>query len=396
LHLRERQSRLCRLAPDEVRFLLDHHRPHLHLAPTPDRHVWQLTTGGVVGVILTPRRRIVISAKIPLRNLFFSFAENLDQDHVEPIDGAQVLDLLAEELARLMDERAVAGLHRDYRETIHQGPYLLGSLDLVAQLRQPAGRKEQLHSRHDAFTSELSCNQVPRTLAAQLAGSPLLGSTVRAQLTQALTGFADLSEVTLTPSVLGDLRSPRLPASYRPLCELCLLLADTLAPSQSAGTTPYPALLISLERWFEQYLRKTIVEAFVNSNLVVKSQHTEHVGDPDLIVRPDLTLEQAGQLRIVIDAKWKRLAQTGPESDDLYQMVSYATLLGCDRAVLVYPGRGRSQAFSFARTSLRLWTCKLDVAGSSHRCRQARARLGQTIHRLLRDDNPSHNDGTFV
>src|SRR5581483_11404436 len=152
-----------------------HHRAHLDLAPGPSRHVWRLTPAGVAGVILTPRRRIVISPKIPVRNLLFLVDDEGDPDLVRPADDSGILDPLAERLARLMSERAAAGLHRDYREISHQGPYLIGQLDLAAQLRQPAGRKDQLHSRHDAFTADLPCNQVPRTLAWALAESPLLG-----------------------------------------------------------------------------------------------------------------------------------------------------------------------------------------------------------------------------
>src|SRR5262245_16882380 len=96
LRLVERRRRRCRLAPDEVRFLLEHHCAHLDLTPTPCRNVWQVTPTGVAGVILTPLRRVVISPKLPLRNVLFLLDPHSEPDDVNtsPSDGEAVIELL--------------------------------------------------------------------------------------------------------------------------------------------------------------------------------------------------------------------------------------------------------------------------------------------------------------
>lgn len=383
LYLRERQKHRCRLAPEEIAFLLDQHRTHFDLAPTPRRHVWDVTPAGVAGVVVTPRRRIVITPKIPLRNFLCLHDAEGAADLVSPENEPGVIDPLAERLAALMRARADAGLHRDYRDAAHEGPYLVGQLDVAAQLRQPVARKDQLHSRHDEFTVDLACNQVPRTLAAALARSPLVSDHVRAALTAALVGWGDVSEVALTAPVLAELRSPRLPGSYRALADLCLLLADAVVPSTDSGVTSAPAILVSMERWFEQYLTKTIVDAFADSPAKVHVQQTRVVGEPDVSVRPDVTLTCQAGPRVVVDAKWKRLAESGPESADLYQALSYALLLGAECAVLVYPGRKVNQELTFPHTPLRVLLRTLDVAGSRERCQRSRQRLGRELRRFM-------------
>ena len=45
---------------------------------------------------------------------------------------------------------------------------------------------------------------------------------------------------------------------------------------------------------------------------------------PDITVRPDLTINRAAQPLLVVDAKWKRLT-TGPQTADLYQVLAYGT-----------------------------------------------------------------------
>lgn len=379
LHLRERQPRECRLAPDEVTFLLDRHRAHLDLRPTTRRHRWRVTPAGYVGVVLTPRRRIVLSPKFPLRNLLLF--DDGPPDAVAPIDGGTVLDLLADRLAILMADRARAGLHREYRELHHEGPVLVGQLDVARQLRQPPGRKDQLHSRADDFSLQLPCHQVPRTLAGGLAASPLLDAAIRARLSQAVAGYGTIDEVALTPDVVESLRSPRVPAEYRPLADLCAVLAAGLAPGVLDGSTPSPALLLSLERWFEQHLSRTITAAFADHPARVQVQHTVHVGEPDVVARPDVAVGQPDRPRVVVDAKWKRLAASGPDTADLYQILAYAHLLGAPTAMLVYPGRRRWREMTFVHTPVRVQLCFLDVAGTPEQRRRSADRLARGVHR---------------
>src|SRR5262245_5838728 len=160
LLLTERTGRLCRLPPADVAYLLEHHRTRLELLPTGERHHYRVTPAGVAGVIVAPTRRLVISPKIPLRNPFSLLDPLAPLD--SPPDRTEALDCLAGQLARHLAQRVAAGLHRGYRERGHAGAALVGRLDLPAQLREAAGRKDTLHSRHDDLTADLPVNQAAR------------------------------------------------------------------------------------------------------------------------------------------------------------------------------------------------------------------------------------------
>src|SRR5207245_2240159 len=111
-------------------------------------------------------------------------------------------DFLAARLAQLLTQRAAAGLHRAYAERATHGPFLQGRLDVSAQLRDPHGRKDRVHCRHEEFTADVPCNQVPRATAERVLHSPLLGEAVRADLQRSLAPYAEVSSVPLDPESL--------------------------------------------------------------------------------------------------------------------------------------------------------------------------------------------------
>lgn len=372
LRLIERRGRLARLAPDEVAHLVGHHRATLSLTPTPRRHVWRVTPAGVVGVLLTPRRRFVIYPKVPLRNLLCDDAP--DDDRASPDDGP--LDLLAGLLAARMLARARAGLHRAYRQTPTQGTHLVGPLDLPAQLRQSPFRKDQLHGRLDDLTPGLACNLVPRRLAGML--TPFVGPDARAALEQAAAAFAEVPDGPLTAELLAGLDAADTPDDYRPLVGLCRLLADARAASAQAGATPAPAVLLSLERLFERHVIRAVADEF---GPAAHAQATHAVaGSPALVYRPDAEVRDERGARLVIDAKWKAAGRESLHNEDVYQILAYCVLLGCPRGVLVYPGRRRTWRHA-TPSGVTVEVRTVDVSGDRAGCLAARRRLGRSLAR---------------
>jgi 5-methylcytosine-specific restriction enzyme subunit McrC len=396
LTLTERVAAVCRLTAADVDFLLAHHRAHLDLVPAGRRHRYRLTPAGVVGVIVAPACRLVLLPKIPLRNVFFLLDPDVpappEADVVTPVAGTEVLAFLAGQLAQRLSERAAAGLHRAYAERADQGPYLLGRLDLPAQLREGPGRKDQLHYSHDDFSADVPCNQVPRAVGELLLASPLLGEEVRAGLRRALAGFDTVRSVPLTPPLLEAGAPERWPAEYRSLLELCRLLAEGLAPGSATGATPAPAFLLDMERVFERYLTRGVLAAFAAGPQAVSVQQAHVVnepvaGQPDVHVRPDVTIDRQGRPVLVVDAKWKRLPRAAVVTADLYQVLAYCTALGVGRAVLVYPGRReRVWDYTFVHGDVRVTLRTLNVAGSRERCTRALRRLGRELRRAAREE----------
>ncbi len=381
--LTERKPRRVRLPLADVVFLQTRHRNRIDLAPTGRRGLFRLTPRGCAGVIVAPTRRLVIHPKIPLPNLFLLLYPDdpvtVAPDEAAPAPNLEILDFLAGRLARLLTERGAAGLHRGYRERAEEGPFLHGRIDVAAQLREGVGRKDRLHSVRDDFTADVPCNQAPKATAERLLASPLLGGRVRETLFQALHGFEEVTTAPLTPDVFAAAEADRLAEGYRPLLDLCRLLADALGPGDVAGATPCPAFLLDMERVFERYVTRGVMETFAGADGWTAAVQQTHVVAPGVEMRPDLTVYRDGRPILVVDAKWKRPAGA-PSPADLYQMLAYCTALGVPRAVLVYPGRRDGvTTFRLHQAPVQVEMRPLRVVGELARCRRSLNMLGLAL-----------------
>jgi 5-methylcytosine-specific restriction endonuclease McrBC regulatory subunit McrC len=393
LILTERKPHIARLAPGDVAFLMEHHRGCLEVLPTGRRDCYRLTALGCIGVLIAPTCRFIIRSKVPLANVFAMLdpivAVPDESDRIAPASGTEALEFLAGQLACRMAERVAAGLHRAYREQCEQGTVLHGRLDLSAQMRETPGRKELLHSQYDELSADVSSNRAVKATAEALLASPLLGAEVRAALRQVLIGFESVSSVALSARLWDVIEAARLPAEYRPLLDLCRLLADSLTLNDAAGNTSTPSFLLDLERIFEMHVTRGVVEVFAQSSdhtVAVQATHTvsEPVADqPDLTIRPDLTIDRDGRTVLVIDAKWKRLPRNA-ETADLYQVLAYGTTLGANGVVLVYPGKRWSfREYQFRHTPLRLMLCTLQVGVTRPACLRSVGRLARALKNLI-------------
>ncbi len=381
IRLQERRSRDCRLTPADVAFLLGEHRAHVDVAGTARRGFYRLTPRGHIGTIVAPGCRLVIRPKIPLQNLGVLLEPGrrlpADDDRVTAVPGFEVLDFLAGRLAQLLTERAAAGLHQGYAERSEQGPFLQGRLDLPAHLRAAPGRKDRLHCRHDEFTADVPCNQVPRATGELLARCPLLGEEVRTALLQALQAFAGVAAVPLGPELFRAAEPGRLTEDYRPLLDLCRLLADGLTAGEAAGAAPSPAFLLDMERVFERFCAWNLCR-HCDQGYRVEVQPSLQVSDPPLPMRPDLLVWKNDEPALVLDSKWK----TSRKADDVQQVLAYCQALGIRRAGLIYPGRGDSgREYRFPRSGTRLTLFKVNVTGPRDHCRRAGRRLAARVTR---------------
>ena len=183
---------------------------------------------------------------------------------------------------------------------------------------------------------------------------------------------------------VGSDRVGAVPTEYRPLLELCRLLAESLTVGQCGGTdarTEFFARFGGRFRASRHARHRRSFRASRSYRVAVQGTHTvnQPVADqPDVTMRPDLTIERDGR------PCWSSMPSGSvagsPEPADLYQVMAYGTALGAEGVVLVYPGkRWQPHEYRFTHTPLRLMTCTLQVRGTRAACVRSVRRLAQLV-----------------
>jgi 5-methylcytosine-specific restriction enzyme subunit McrC len=232
---------------------------------------------------------------------------------------------------------------------------------------------------------------MPRAVVEALLVRPDLDGGVRTALRGMLTDLAGIQSVPLSTELRTAADAGPRVEGYRPLLDLCRLLADGLALGEHGGPIAGPTFLIDLERAFERHVTAAIEAAFVGRSRYRVAVQPYRLAcppmadQPDLHLRPDVLLERDGRPQLVLDVKWKRFSHSALPTDDVYQVLAYAVALGVPRAVLVFPGRrDRRWAYPIAAPGpgLEVWT--LRITGSRVACERSRGRLGRDLRRRAR------------
>ena len=124
-------------------------------------------------------------------------------------------------------------------------------------------------------------------------------------------------------------------------------------------------MLFPMEEVFEDFVtaafRRNQQRFTVRAQGPMRYLATDGADKPAFWLKPDIVLMEHGQVRLILDAKWKRLDASarnyGVRQDDVYQLFAYGRTYGCRRVVLVYP---RTAGFSRAgpvqvRQGIMIW-----------------------------------------
>jgi 5-methylcytosine-specific restriction endonuclease McrBC regulatory subunit McrC len=244
-----------------------------------------------------------------------------------------------------------------------------------------------IHSLLDERSVNAELNQAIRAVAETLLTQADLSTVARQMLRASFCGWQG---VTPSGPNLDLLRRAAHTASERdrPLLALCLLLAQSQTPSLEAGATPSLGYLLDMERVFERYLTTGLEKHFTVAGWQCQRQPTLPINAPNprqpgYVIRPDLLVFGPDQATLVVDAKWKRLKNHQPRTEDLYQALAYCLALDCRYAALVYPGKtSRYHEIPLPQTGTVVQVHTLDVAGSPQRCGRQLRRLGKQLRAM--------------
>jgi 5-methylcytosine-specific restriction enzyme subunit McrC len=122
---------------------------------------------------------------------------------------------------------------------------------------------------------------------------------------------------------------------YQLLHALCRFFLDNTGPSHESGDREMLPFLIDMANLYEKFVAEWL-KANTPKGFEVEPQHrvehdTNYFDKIDLIIRDSETKK----VQYVLDTKYK--APDKVDNTDRNQVVTYATLLNCKNAILIYP-----------------------------------------------------------
>jgi 5-methylcytosine-specific restriction enzyme subunit McrC len=304
---------------------------------------WRLTSLGWVGAIpLSAELTLMLKPKVPLGNLFrmLEYAYRLDFKLLDGLLQCESLTEFYERLANVLAKRILdrerMGLHRSYVSREELLPCIRGRLDVASSVRNPW--RVELDCKFEEHTADITDNQILSWTLRMILQSGLCSERIRPTVRQAYRGLQGAAMLTpISSSSCINRLYHRLNADYEPLHALCRFFLEHSGPSHQTGNHDMLPFLVDMARLFElfvaEWLKQNLPEQF---ELLV--QHNVSVGESDqLNYQIDLVLRDrdTGKALCVLDTKYK--STDSPANDDVNQVVTYAELQGCHKAVLLYP-----------------------------------------------------------
>lgn len=338
ISLRESGTSVVQLCREDARWLQKSGAANVLLGP--EKGLYKVHVGNVAGLISNGAITVEIEPKMHVGEMMWllSYAATgvkLREENVAaaPTDCVEALAVI---LAKFVGDVVAGGLPRGYREVEETGPTLRGRLRFDDQLARHHGRLNPLEQSFHEFGPNIAENQIMRAACARslqclaAAAQPSTGE-VQSKLRRLLREFASVDS--LVPGAPLPLwrRSAQNRQAW-PAIELAEMILRGGGVDVLSGQQDSLGLVIDMPRVFEAAVARGLDE--VSAEWTVRSQNARSLSkDGRHTVRPDIIMESGGKLVAVADTKYKDGAVS---VGDLYQMFTYASLFGVDRAHLIY------------------------------------------------------------
>lgn len=335
---------------------------------------YTLNPGSTVGVIRFPSGlQIEIRPKVPMTNLLWMLAavedlQGIDfrrlEEEVTLDEFDQILEIIADAFATLVEHRLDLGLYRNYVEEEDNLPTVRGRILIAPDVHHNAVLRHRTYCRFTTYSWDLPENQVIRQVVRQLAGWGL-SRKLTSRLIALDHQMDEISPSQLTAGDVDRFSYNRQSEDYVPIHRYCRFFLNGASLNEEAGDQAFDGFLWDMNALFEAFITaklRTRLEPGIRLN--AQARHTlDDAGS--VVIRPDIVLAEGPGPILIGDTKYKKLGASDHKHADLYQMLSYCTAMDVRSGVLIYPrhGIGREQHLAIRQSPIRIRETSVDLSG---------------------------------
>lgn len=294
------------------------------------------------------------------QNLIHMLAKTLDIE-IAPgrtsLLGWQKYNLL-EILIKLFCDRLIEAVHRGmprrYVGFEDDLPMLRGRLNVIRQFSTLAATPNRLASRFEELSSDIALNQIMKAAVRKLFQITRAPENQR-KLRELGIAYAEVKDVGIEALRWDQVVLDRTNSRWQELLTLARLLLGNRFQTTSLGANKGFSLLFEMNTLFEEYVGRCLRQLLAGTGLSVDLQGgrrfcLSEIIDAELpaprqrfMTKPDIIIRRGKQPVLIIDTKWKRLANAiddpkqGVSQADVYQMMAYGRIYECPDLMLLYP-----------------------------------------------------------
>lgn len=342
INLKEQEFRPVELSPDDLVYL-NGLNFRFSIAGT---NLYLTNPCQWVGHFQLPSGRIVvIEPKIGTANVFRMLTYVFTEEHErylrrEPVSYAAD-KLLFEPLVGLFNElvsnRVRRGLVQDYVRRDENSASFRGALNATAHFQYNLGHENRIYCRFFEQTVDVEDNRLVKSTLNQLLH---IGGWTNHTTHDLVANFHQFDSIGLerSPRQWGHRHYHRLNDDYRPIHALCRMFLEYSSISERVGVHQFKGFLLDMNLLFEEFVQQAFVRVVRHGTAWAAVQKHEplsmNLAAPK--VKPDVTIRERAKVLSIADAKYKKDA-AGPRNPDIYQVITYGTVLKCSETFLLYP-----------------------------------------------------------
>jgi len=239
-------------------------------------------------------------------------------------------------------------VHRKYELYQANMQFIKGKLLFQETIRKNAYHDYLHYVQYDEFTINTTLNKIFKTVMQRLL-SKTSSSTNKKNLKKALIYLEEVDTIRLSKTLFEKVQFNRINESYHPLLNMARMFYYNLTPGFHEGDEYTFTFLIPLNDLFEYFVYKLLYKSYNqdSSGKEVLYQNprlklAKVNGKGEFTLKPDITIKENGEIKIILDAKYKNPDQ-GISQADVYQILTYALRYKCNRLFLVYPAFNNTQ-----------------------------------------------------
>ena len=267
------------------------------------------------------------------------------------------------------------GLARSYQPQENNLPCLRGRILFTPHIRENSSNRARFYVGYDKFTAERPVNRLIHSALHKLIGFTREPRNQQL-LHQLRLFFADIPKSKRIDVDWQRHRVDRSMPHYDSVMQWVGLFLFDHGLTTFAGKQVNASMLFPMEEVFEDFVTRSFRR--YQSEYTVRAQSPQKplakIGEKEAFqMKPDISLVHRGEVKFILDAKWKRLNEEkapkhGISQADMYQLYSYGAQYRCKRVALIYP---RTKDFTspleykfgpdFSDASLKLFCFPFDV-----------------------------------